>query len=396
MKQSVTILGSTGSIGTQSLDIVRKHKDRYCVEALTAKKNAELLFQQCCEFEPKVAVLVDSTLAQDLQSKLKSKGLKTQLLSGQQALVDVASDAVSSVVIAAIVGAAGLLPTLAAVKAGKKILLANKEPLVMAGELFIEAAKASNATLLPVDSEHNAIFQCLPDSFLPGQVCPQSVKSITLTASGGPFLKSSLEQLQCVTPAQAVKHPNWAMGKKISVDSATMMNKGLEVIEAYWLFAVSREQINVVIHPQSIIHSLVHYRDGSFLAQLSLPDMRIPIAHALAWPERIDTDAPVLDLIALKQLDFLPVETARFPCLELAYQALAAGGTAPAALNAANEEAVAAFLEGKIGFMEIAEVVADALSQVKPADASNLDNILDQDLQTRRYVQYALAEKTVA
>ena len=396
MKQSITILGSTGSIGTQSLDIIRQHEDRYCIEALTAKDNAALLFEQCCEFKPKFAVLVNPSKAESLRQQFKNEGLETQLLIGEQALMQVAEDQASSIVIAAIVGAAGLLPTLAAVKVGKKILLANKEPLVMAGELFMQAAKEANAMLLPVDSEHNAIFQCLPDDFLPGQACPQVVKNITLTASGGPFLQSTFEQLQHVTPSQAVKHPNWEMGKKISVDSATMMNKGLEVIEAYWLFALSREQIKVVIHPQSIVHSLVHYCDGSFLAQLSEPDMRIPIANALAWPDRIKTDAPVLDLINLKQLDFLPVEESRYPCLELAYQALAMGGVAPAALNAANEEAVAAFLDGRIGFMDIANVVADALRQVEPMGANNLENVLEQDRLTRHHVRYALAEKTVA
>ena len=376
--QSLTILGATGSIGVSTLDVVARHPDRYRVFALTGQTRVEVLAAQCAQFRPEVAVVGDAAAADQLRALIKSHGLTTEVLHGEQALCDVASAASCDTVMAAIVGAAGLRPSLAAAHAGKKLLLANKEALVISGQLFMDAVVASGATLLPIDSEHNAIFQCLPIGYQ--RVPPQhGIRKILLTASGGPFLDRDLSTFDSITPAQAVAHPNWSMGRKISVDSATMMNKGLEVIEAHWLFGASADQIQVVIHPQSVIHSMVAYADGSVLAQLGQPDMRTPIAHALAYPERIDAGVETLDLARIGQLDFRQPDMQRFPCLQLAFDVLHAGGSAPAVLNAANEIAVEAFLDGQIGFTRIAALIAETLSRVPSAAVDTLDSLLIQD-----------------
>ena len=376
--QLLTILGATGSIGVSTLDVVARHPDRYRVFALTGQTRVEVLAAQCVQFQPEVAVVGDAAAASQLQALIKSHGLNTEILHGEQALCEVASAASCDTVMAAIVGAAGLRPSLAAAHAGKKLLLANKEALVISGQLFMDAVVASGATLLPIDSEHNAIFQCLPIGYqrLPPQ---HGIRKILLTASGGPFLDRDLSTFDSITPAQAVAHPNWSMGRKISVDSATMMNKGLEVIEAHWLFGASADQIQVVIHPQSVIHSMVAYADGSVLAQLGQPDMRTPIAHALAYPERIDAGVETLDLARIGQLDFRQPDMQRFPCLQLAFDVLHAGGSAPAVLNAANEIAVEAFLDGQIGFTRIAALIAETLSRVPSAAVDTLDSLLIQD-----------------
>ena len=343
----LAILGSTGSIGVSTLDVVARHPDRYQVVALTAARQDDVLLEQCLRFKPRYAVLLDGVAAARLTQHIAAAGLKTEVLSGIEALQQVACLPEIDTVMAAIVGAAGLLPTLAAARAGKKILLANKETLVMAGQIFIDAVHQHGATLLPIDSEHNAIFQALPGGYA-GNPQASGVSRILLTASGGPFRTTPLAELQHITPDQACAHPNWVMGRKISVDSATMMNKGLEVIEAHWLFNAPAEAIQIVVHPQSVIHSLVQYVDGSVLAQMGNPDMRTPIAYALAYPERIDAGVAPLDLIQIATLNFEAPDFQRFPCLALAYQALQAGGTAPALLNAANEVAVAAFLDRQI------------------------------------------------
>ena len=376
--QALTILGATGSIGVSTLDVVARHPDRYRVFALTGQTRVEVLAAQCAQFRPEVAVVGDAAAADQLQALIKSLGLSTEVLHGEQALCDVASAKSCDTVMAAIVGAAGLRPSLAAARAGKKLLLANKEALVISGQLFMDAVVASGATLLPIDSEHNAIFQCLPIDYqrLPPQ---HGIRKILLTASGGPFLDRDLSTFDSITPAQAVAHPNWSMGRKISVDSATMMNKGLEVIEAHWLFGASAAQIEVVIHPQSVIHSMVAYADGSVLAQLGQPDMRTPIAHALAYPERIDAGVETLDLARIGQLDFRAPDMQRFPCLQLAFDVLHAGGSAPAVLNAANEIAVQAFLDGQIGFTRIAALIAETLSRVPSAAVDTLESLLIQD-----------------
>ncbi|MGB4467960.1 MAG: 1-deoxy-D-xylulose-5-phosphate reductoisomerase [Azovibrio sp.] len=377
--RQITLLGSTGSIGENTLDLIRRHPQRYRAFALCAHRQWEKLRDQCREFRPDFAVVGDADLAGRLQSTLQSLGLETQVLHGPEALCQVAAAPEADTVMAAIVGAAGLAPTLAAVEQGKRVLLANKEALVTAGALFMEAVARHGATLLPVDSEHNAIFQSLPAGFRPG-LAESGVRRILLTASGGPFCNLAPADLEHVTPEQACAHPNWVMGRKISVDSASMMNKGLELIEARWLFGVPGEKIQVVVHPQSVIHSLVEYVDGSVLAQLGNPDMRTPIAHALAYPERIEAGVPPLDLFQIARLDFQAPDFQRFPCLKLAYEALAAGGTAPAILNAANEVAVEAFLKRQLTFPGIARLVAavlealpvsaaDTLEQVKAADA---------------------------
>ncbi len=386
----LTVLGSTGSIGTSTLDVVRRHRDRFRVVALTANSDSDALFQQCREFEPDVAVMADEAAAAGLEGRLAEAGLEVDVLSGTAGLEQVAALPEADYVMAAIVGAAGLLPALAAVRAGKRLLLANKEALVLSGHLFMDEARRHDALILPIDSEHNAIFQCMPEGFDRGleQV---GVRRILLTASGGPFRQSPLEILRQVTPDQACAHPNWAMGRKISVDSATMMNKGLEIIEACWLFNTTPEHVQVVVHPQSVVHSMVEYVDGSVLAQMGRPDMRTPIAHALAWPKRIDSGVAALDLFAVGRLDFEPPDLQRFPCLALAHEAVRRGGTAPAVLNAANEVAVAAFLDERIGFLDIPRVVETVMDcqPVRPVDS--LDTALVADREARRW-----AEQTVA
>ncbi len=370
---NLAVLGATGSIGASTLDVVAAHPDRYRVFALSAHASADALLELCRVHRPRYAVL--SGLAEDRATRARFADLRVEVRFGHRALEEVASDGECHAVMAAIVGAAGLRSTLAAARAGKRVLLANKEALVMAGPLVMRAARESGAQLLPVDSEHNAVFQCFADK--------ASVRRIILTASGGPFRATPLEKLGAVTPDQACAHPNWVMGRKISVDSATMMNKGLEVIEARWLFDVPAERIEVVIHPQSIVHSLVEYVDGSVIAQLSNPDMRVPIAHALAHPERIASGARPLDLAAMKTLSFEQPDRQRFPCLQLAYDALRAGGTAPAVLNAANEVAVAAFLAGRLPFTAIPAVIEGTLRSIGSTQADSLAQILEADVQAR-------------
>ncbi len=381
-RAGVTILGSTGSIGTNTLDVVQRHADRFRVVALTANQNVEGLFQQCVTHEPDFAVMADPEAAERLSDRLRSAGRPVEVLAGVAGLERVAALPEADCVMAAIVGAAGLLPTLAAARAGKRVLLANKEALVMAGPLFVAAVRQGGAELLPIDSEHNAIFQCLPPGFAAEGLDAAGVRRILLTGSGGPFRVTPLDRLPDATPEQACAHPNWSMGRKISVDSATMMNKGLEVIEAHWLFGAAPARIEVVVHPQSVVHSMVEYRDGSVLAQLGHPDMRTPIAHALAWPRRMASGAAFLDFSRL-QLEFQAPDFARFPCLRLAFAALEAGGTAPAILNAANEVAVRAFLERRIRFTEIAVVVERALERVAPRAADALAPILEADALAR-------------
>ncbi|MBK8187728.1 MAG: 1-deoxy-D-xylulose-5-phosphate reductoisomerase [Cellvibrio sp.] len=385
--QQITVLGATGSIGVSTLDVLSRHRDKYQVFALTADKRWQLLAIQCLEHRPRYAVLVNSTHAADLQSELKKHQCPTEVLTGVDALSQVASAAEVDLVMAAIVGAAGLLPTMAAVKSGKKVLLANKESLVMAGGLFTQAVIEHKATLLPIDSEHNAIFQCLPNhrtADLSTSPSGLGVRKILLTASGGPFRNTALSELNNVTPEQACAHPNWSMGKKISVDSATMLNKGLELIEACWLFNAKPEQIQVVIHPQSVIHSMVEYVDGSVLAQMGNPDMRTPIAHALAWPERIESGVASLDLIATARLDFSAPDYQRFPCLALAETAAKTAGTAPAILNAANEVAVEAFLNRQLGFNQIAEVIAGVMEKSSITEPSDVSHVQFADQQARQ------------
>ncbi len=384
--QNLTILGSTGSIGTSTLDVVARHPDRFQIVALTANRRADLLFEQCRQFKPRYAVLLDEAAATQLRQGVREAGLSTEILTGAAALKQVAVLPEVDAVMAAIVGAAGLQPTLAAARAGKKILLANKEILVMAGNVFMDAVRASGSALLPIDSEHNAIFQALPRGY-DGDLAGNGVRRILLTASGGPFRNTPLGELNNVTPDQACAHPNLVMGRKISVDSATMMNKGLEVIEAHWLFGAGADDIQVVIHPQSVIHSLVEYVDGSVLAQLGNPDMRTPIAYGLAWPERITSGVAPLDLFKVATLDFVAPDFGRFPCLGLAYQALRAAGTAPAVLNAANEVAVAAFLDEKISFLDIPRVIKSVLDALPVNVAGCLDDVLGADAEARRAAQ---------
>lgn len=383
--QNITILGSTGSIGMSTLDVLARHPDRYSVYALTAHSRVEQLAEQCLQFRPRLAVVGGAAAAAQLTKLLRDKALNTEVAYGEAALCQVASMEASDVVMAAIVGAAGLAPTLAAAKAGKKILLANKEALVMSGQLFINEVNKSGAMLLPIDSEHNAIFQCLPHGY---QRNPAAigVERILLTASGGPFLNRAVETLDAVSPAEATNHPNWVMGRKISVDSATMMNKGLEVIEAHWLFGASASQIEVVIHPQSVIHSMVSYADGSVLAQLGNPDMRTPIAHALAYPERIASGVSPLDLTVVGQLQFERPDLLRFPCLKLAYDALEAGGSAATVLNAANEIAVQAFLDGDVGFRMIDQLIAKTMDMLPVCAVTDIDSLLEQDQLARQTV----------
>jgi len=385
-QQAVTILGASGSIGESTLDVLARHPDRYRVFAVTAHRQWQLLGKICVAHQPRYAVLSDPKAAQALSAWLTEQGCETEVLSGSDALLWVASAPEVDTVMAAIVGAAGLMPTMAAVEAGKKVLLANKEALVMAGALFTRAVVEHGATVLPIDSEHNAIFQCLPghprDS-LTGGLASNGVRRILLTASGGPFREASAEDLARVTPEQACAHPNWSMGQKISVDSATMMNKGLELIEACWLFNATPDQIDVVIHPQSVIHSMVEYADGSVLAQLGNPDMRTPIAHALAWPERIASGVASLDIIATAHLDFSAPDMQRFPCLRLAAEAARVGQTAPALLNAANEIAVAAFLDGRAAFTDIARVIETVMDRISATEPDSIDVVQNADSQAR-------------
>jgi 1-deoxy-D-xylulose-5-phosphate reductoisomerase len=382
--KQVAILGSTGSIGVNTLDVIRAHPDRFKVVALTAAKQVDLLAQQCVEFKPAIAVVANADGAARLQKLLLEKKINTQVLYGPEALVAAVTESNCDTVMAAIVGAAGLVPALAAAQAGKRVLLANKEALVMSGDLFIQAMKQGGGELLPIDSEHNAIFQCLPNQFSKDPNPSLGVEELWLTASGGPFRNTPLNQLANITPEQACAHPNWVMGKKISVDSATMMNKGLEVIEAFWLFGLPLEKIKVLIHPQSVVHSMVRYRDGSVLAQLGQPDMRTPIAYGLAWPERIEAGVAPLSLTQLAALSFAEPELDRFPCLALAFAAAAAGGTAPAVLNAANEIAVAAFLDKGLPYLQIPVVVEKTLNAISSVNADSLELILDVDVRARR------------
>ena len=389
-QQVLTILGSTGSIGESTLDVVSRHPEKFRVFALAGHKQVEKLAAQCRTFRPDYAVVADAEHAARLEALLKRDGTATQVLHGAQALVDVASADEVSGVMCAIVGAAGLPSALAAAQKGKTIYLANKETLVVSGALFMETARANGAAVLPIDSEHNAIFQVLPRDYT-GRLNEHGIRSIILTASGGPFLTADLGTFDSITPAQAVKHPNWSMGRKISVDSATMMNKGLELIEAHWLFNCPPDKLEVVIHPQSVIHSMVRYRDGSVLAQLGNPDMRTPIAYCLGLPERIDSGVGDLDFDALSALTFQKPDFDRFPCLKLAYEAMNAGGAAPCVLNAANEAAVAAFLDGQIKFTDIAKTVAHCLAQDFSDDLGNIENLLAQDAVTRRQAQEFIA-----
>lgn len=383
--QRVTILGSTGSIGISTLDVLQRHPDKYRVYALAANKSVDGLFEQCQQFKPAVAVMLCLESAAQLEDKLRNAGLAIKVQSGMQALEMISSTEETDIVVAAIVGAAGLLPTLAAAKAGKRILLANKEALVMSGALLMSEVQANNAVLLPVDSEHNAIWQCMPVSDTQQYHFEnEGIRRIILTASGGPFRDWNIADLEDVTPEQAVAHPNWSMGQKISVDSATMMNKGLEVIEAHWLFGMSSDKIEVVLHRQSIIHSMVDYVDGSVLAQMGNPDMRTPIANTLAWPERIDSGVEALDLVKVGRLDFAAADFERFPCLALAYQALKAGGTSTAILNAANEVAVEAFLNRQIKFTDIARIIAEVLEIIPSTAADSLEQILSADEMARK------------
>jgi 1-deoxy-D-xylulose-5-phosphate reductoisomerase len=384
--QNITILGSTGTIGQQTLDVIARHQQQFAVYALAANSSVEALLKQCLSFKPKFAVLLEQTAAIQLKAQLLDAGSATQVLSGMSGLEQVSSDADVDVVMAAIVGAAGLKPALAAAHAGKKILLANKETLVMAGSLFMHAVKAGGATLLPIDSEHNAIFQVMPAKQYEG-LADAGIRKIILTASGGPFRAYSQAQLNQVTTEQALKHPNWVMGAKITIDSATLMNKGLEVIEAHWLFNAKPEQIDVVVHPQSVIHSMVEYIDGSVLAQLGNPDMRTPIAYALAYPERIESGVSSLNLLEIAKLEFEAPDTDKFPCLNLAYEALKLGGTASTILNAVNEVAVHAFLHKKIHFLEIAQVITQALSAIPSVAVSSLEQLDQVDTEARTYAQ---------
>ena len=381
--RQVAILGSTGSIGVNTLDVIRAHPDRFKVVALTAAKQIERLAAQCLEFKPLIAVVADAQGASQLSRLLQAQQISTQVLYGPQALVTAVTESGCDTVMAAIVGAAGLVPTLAAAKAAKRVLLANKEALVMSGNLFMQAMKEGGGELLPIDSEHNAIFQCLPDRFTQSPADHLGVEELWLTASGGPFRDLPATSLATITPEQACAHPNWVMGRKISVDSATMMNKGLEVIEAFWLFGLPLDKIKVLIHPQSVVHSMVRYRDGSVLAQMGQPDMRTPIAYGLAWPERIDAGVGQLNLTQLASLSFSEPNLAQFPCLNLAFSAARAGGTAPTILNAANEVAVAAFLDSGLPYLQIAQVVEHALDTIAPIEANLLETILQADAQAR-------------
>lgn len=388
--QGITVLGATGSIGVNTLDVIAAHPDRFHVVALTAHRQLDKLFEQCLRFDPAFAVAADEAAADALRARLLVAGRRTEVLHGAAALETVAALPEVDAVMSAIVGAAGLRPTLAAARAGKRVLLANKESLVVAGALFMDAVRAGGATLLPVDSEHNAIFQSLPADYR-GDLAAHGIDSLILTASGGPFRTRPLEALYGVSAEEACRHPNWVMGRKISVDSATLMNKGLEVIEAHWLFSAPPGKIEVVVHPQSVIHSMVRYQDGSVIAQLGTPDMRTPIAYALAWPERVAANVEPLDFYKLSGLSFERPDLARFPCLGLAFQSLEQGGDASAVLNAANEVAVDAFLSGRIGFMDIPRLVEHALGVMDLSLSPDVDSLLAKDAETRRVVSDKMA-----
>jgi len=396
-QQIVTVLGATGSIGTNTLDVIERHPERYQVYALSAATQIEKLIAACEKHRPKHAVVLDEVSAEQLSRGLRLRGLETQVSFGSQALIDISTAPEVTTVMAAIVGAAGMSATLAAAKASKRVLLANKETLVLAGQLFMDAASHSACVLLPIDSEHNAIFQALPAAYrespYQSSLAEVGIERILLTASGGPFRTRELATFADITVAEAVKHPNWSMGRKISVDSASMMNKGLEVIEARWLFNAPADQIQVVVHPQSVIHSMVQYRDGSVLAQLGSPDMRTPIAYGLAYPERIDAGVQPLDLFAVGRLDFSPPDTTRFPCLGLAFSALKQGGAAPAVLNAANEIAVGAFLNEQIKFTQIPQVIDAALSQLATLPSASIEQLLESDAQSRFFATQFIQSK---
>ncbi len=388
--RQITILGSTGSIGESTLDVIARHPDRFQAFALTANNNVEKMLAQCQRFQPRFAVMLNMDSAAQLADAIKTAGIKTEVLAGIESLEKVASLPEVDAVMAAIVGAAGIRPTFAAARTGKLVLLANKETLVMAGRIFMDLVKQHNATLLPIDSEHNAIYQSLPHHFN-GNLTASGISRILLTASGGPFRRAPLDSLASVTPEQACAHPNWDMGQKISVDSATMMNKGLEVIEAHWLFEAPPEKIQVVIHPQSVIHSMVAYVDGSVIAQLGNPDMRTPIAHAMGYPDRIESGVSALDMFKVAHLDFEEPDFKKFPCLGLAYQALAAGGNMPAVLNAANEIAVESFLKRRMPFTAIPLMIEHAMKTVQQEEMTTLDDVLRTDAQARNAAQNWLA-----
>lgn len=388
--QQVTVLGSTGSIGVSTLDVLARHPDQYQVFALTANTQVELMVAQCVAAQPRFAVMRSEQAAEQLRQRLLSEGVETEVLAGEVGLIQVSEAAEVDAVMAAIVGSAGLEPTLAAVHAGKKVLLANKESLVMAGHLFMQAVRDSGATLLPIDSEHNAIFQCMPERYQ--GIEASGIRRILLTGSGGPFRQTPLEQLASMTPDQACAHPNWSMGRKISVDSATMLNKGLEFIEACWLFDAKPDQIEVVVHPQSVIHSMVEYVDGSVLAQMGNPDMRTPIAHALAWPKRIESGVASLDFMATARLDFEAPDFERFPGLRLAVEAARAGGLAAAQLNAANEVAVDAFLNEQIAFTSIPQIIETVLQRSPAAEPKTLGEVKAADIAARELALAVIAE----
>ncbi len=392
-RSGIAILGSTGTIGVNTLDVIARNPERFRVVALSAFRNLDRLMAQCRQWQPPYAVVADEQLADEFRRQVREAGLATEVLSGEAGLVSISELDETDQVMAGIVGAAGLLPTLAAARAGKRVLLANKEALVMSGNLFMQAVRESDAELLPIDSEHNAIFQCMPGSRAhpPASLAAMGVKRILLTGSGGPFRTLPLDRLSEVTPEQACAHPNWVMGRKISVDSATMMNKGLEIIEACWLFNTTLAHIQVVIHPQSVIHSMVAYEDGSVLAQMGNPDMRTPIAHALAWPDRISSGVADLDLFEVGNLDFEAPDMTRFPCLRLSMQACEQGGTASASLNAANEVAVEAFLNGAIRYPQIAEAIEYCLDECPHGPATDLEQVLAADRQAREVVRAWIA-----
>jgi 1-deoxy-D-xylulose-5-phosphate reductoisomerase len=388
--QNIAILGATGSIGASTLDVIARHPSRFRVAALTANRQVDELVELCRRHRPDIVCVADAAQAPRLRERLAATGTSCRILAGEEGLVETACLPGVDCVMAAIVGAAGLRATLAAAKAGKKLLLANKEALVVAGRVFMESVRASGAVLLPIDSEHNAIFQCLPP-FAAGELAAQGIRRILLTGSGGPFRARARTDLHRVTPDEACAHPNWVMGRKISVDSATMMNKGLEIIEAHWLFGAQPEQIQVVVHPQSVVHSMVEYADGSVIAQLGHPDMRTPIAQALAYPERIDAGVPSLDLFRIGSLGFERPDFERFPALGLAYAALKSGGAAPATLNAANEVAVAAFLEGRLPFLQITAVIEETLNALEAHPVRTLEDVLAVDAAARMRARQAVA-----
>lgn len=390
--QQVTILGATGTIGAQTLDVISQHPEKFNVFALTANSNVDALFEQSRQFKPKYAVVLNESAADHLHKRLQQANIPTEVLCGAEALALVSSHRDVDVVMAAIVGSAGLLPAIAAAKAGKRILLANKETLVMAGKLFMQAVEAGGATLLPIDSEHNAIFQVMPPRKI-NHLEDAGIKKILLTASGGPFRNASIDELERVTVKQALNHPNWVMGPKITIDSATLMNKGLEVIEAHWLFNAKPEQIEVVVHPQSVIHSMVEYIDGSVLAQLGNPDMRTPIAYALGYPERLESGVSGLDLFKIARLDFEMPDTKKFPCLRLAFDALNLGGNAAAILNAANEVAVEAFIQEKIQFNDIPRLIEGVMTASRIVEASSIEILLAADAESRQQAREWVAKQ---